>query len=218
MLYLFDMPPEATKEWLALLERRARDRNVPHEIRPNIRYFHFRIGKDPAVVGKVRISERKKRDYEDEQGEKYIWHRYNRETEAIEENKNQDEDRDIVNITLDVWEKDEYDPNKSHFIFLTEELLINETHSQGDQRIGVEGDGQYSGPLAKYVDDWDALFDYAMNNKTSTQSGSQPQPDQDRIRICPDQSYRLSVITSASARDSSKIRMNDLIIAAHSQE
>jgi hypothetical protein len=79
-----------------------------------------------------------------------------------------------------VWEKDEYDPNKSHFIFLTEELLINETHSQGDQRIGVEGDGQYSGPLAKYVDDWDALFDYPMNNETSTQSGSQPQPDQDQ--------------------------------------
>jgi hypothetical protein len=169
------MPPQATKDWLALLEKHARNRNIPCETDLDIKYFHFRLGRDPGVVGKVRISEGKRRNYEKEKGNEYIWHRYNRENEAIEDGRT----RNIVNITLDVWDKDEYDPTENHFIFLTEQLLLNETYSQGDQRIEVESDGQYSGPLAKYTDDWDALFNYAMNRQTTAQSGTQPKYNED---------------------------------------
>lgn len=151
------MPPQATKDWLSLLEEKARKREVYVDTNIDGRIFHFHLGNDPGIIGKVRYSEAKSRDYENEQGQKHIWHRYNREKELIE----QGSERKVVNVTLDVWEKDEYDPEEHHFIFLTERLIQEQTYSKGDQKIWIEGEGRYSGPLAEYVDDWNAIFEYA---------------------------------------------------------
>lgn len=158
------MPPQATKDWLAILKKRAQDRGVYVDVDLDSRIFHFHLGRDPGVIGKVRYSEGKSRDYENDQGQKHIWHRYNRENEAIE----QGSERKVANITLDVWEKEEYDPNDSHFIFLTEKLLLEETYSKGDQKIWIEGDGRYSGPLAKHVNDWNAIFEYASDSNSTS--------------------------------------------------
>jgi len=157
------MPPQATKDWLSLLEQEAKNRGIYVNTDIDGRIFHFHLGNNPGIVGKVRYSEAKSRNYENEQGQKHIWHRYNRETEALEQGL----DRKVANVTLDVWEKDEYDPARHHFIFLTERLLQEETYSQGDQKIWIEGDGIYSGPLAKNIDDWDTIFSYATGEESS---------------------------------------------------
>lgn len=151
------MPPQATKDWLSLLDKKARERNVYVDTGINGRIFHFHLGKNPGIIGKVRYSEAKSRNYENEQGQKHIWHRYNREKEMIE----QGSEREVTNITLDVWDKNEFDPEKHHFIFLTEQLIREETYSKGDQKIWIEGDGRYSGPLAEHVDDWEVIFKHA---------------------------------------------------------
>ncbi|NLV10248.1 hypothetical protein GOC74_09935 [Halomicrobium mukohataei] len=157
------MPPQATKDWLSLLRKQAKDRGMYVDTNIDGRIFHFHLGNDPGIIGKVRYSEGKSRDYENKQGQKHIWHRYNRENERIEQGSK----RKVVNITLDVRDKHAFDPAEHHFIFLTESLLQEETYSQGDQKIWIEGDGQYSGPLAKYVNDWDAIFKYATNTHPS---------------------------------------------------
>lgn len=151
------MPPQATKDWLSLLDKKAQERNVYVDTDIDGRIFHFHLGKDPGIIGKVRYSEAKSRKYENEQGQKHIWHRYNREKEMIE----QGSEREVTNITLDVWDKNEFDPEEHHFIFLTEQLIREETYSKGDQKIWIEGDGRYSGPLAEYVDNWDVIFKHA---------------------------------------------------------
>ncbi|WP_276253588.1 HNH endonuclease [Halomontanus rarus] len=165
------MPPQATKDWLSILNEKAQEREIYVDMNINGRIFHFHLGRDPGIIGKVRYSAAKSRDYENEQGQKHIWHRYNREKEMIDQGSK----RKVVNITLDVWDKNEYDPNDHHFIFLTERLIREETYSQGDQKIWIEGDGHYSGPLAEYVDDWDAIFEYATG--TSSPSPSTPSSD-----------------------------------------
>ena len=116
----------------------------------------------------MRYSEAKSRNYENEQGQKHIWHRYNREKEMIE----QGSEREVANITLDVWDKNEFDPEEHRFIFLTERLIREETYSKGDQKIWIGGDGRYSGPLAEYVDNWDVIFQDAT--ETSSPSLSTP--------------------------------------------
>lgn len=160
------MPPQATKDWLSYLEVKAQERGIYIDTDIDGRIFHFHLGDDPGIIGKVRYSEAKSRNYENEQGQKHIWHRYNRETEQIE----QGSERDVVNVTLDVWTKDEFDPDGHHFIFLTERLLQEETYSKGDQKIWIEGEGRYSGPLAEYVDDWDAIFEYATEGDSAPRS------------------------------------------------
>ena len=110
------MPPQATKDWINILEEKAQERGVPIDTDLDGRIFHFHLGQGPGVIGKVRYSEAKSRNYESEQGKKFIWHRYNREKERIDQSHN----RRVVNITLDVKEKTEFDPGEHHFIFLTE--------------------------------------------------------------------------------------------------
>lgn len=117
----------------------------------------------PEIIGKVRIAERKSREYKDEQGYQYIWHRYNREKERIETGT----DEKVVNVTLDVWEADRFDSSEDHFLFLTEEMITGDTFSKGDQKIKVIGPGKYGGPLSKYVDDWSALFEYGHTDRSS---------------------------------------------------
>ncbi|WP_049967729.1 HNH endonuclease signature motif containing protein [Haloferax prahovense] len=166
------MPVNATKDWLSLLSREADRRGVYLDTDIDGRIFHFHLGQDPGVIGKVRYSEARERNFENEQGLKHIWHRYNREKQLIEDGS----ERRVVNITLDVWSKDEFNPDEHHFIFLTEQMIDQDTYSQGDQKIFITGDGQYSGPLSKYVDNWDAVFEYATNgspdqSRQSTQVG-----------------------------------------------
>lgn len=84
----------------------------------------------------------------------------------------QGSEREVTNVTLDVRDKNEFDPEEHHFIFLTERLIREETYSKGDQKIWIEGDGRYSGPLAKYVDNWDVIFQHAT--ETSSPSSSTP--------------------------------------------
>ncbi|WP_410764920.1 HNH endonuclease signature motif containing protein [Haloferax sp. DFSO60] len=153
------MPPNATKDWLSLLSREADERGVYLDTDIDGRIFHFHLGDDPGIIGKVRYSEEKKRNFVNEQGLTHIWHRYNREKQLIQDGS----ERKVVNITLDVWSKDEFNQDEHHFIFLTEQMIDQDTYSQGDQKIFITGDGQYTGPLSKYVNDWDAIFEYATN-------------------------------------------------------
>lgn len=92
------MPPQATTDWLALLKGEAQRRDVYVDTDLDGRIWHFHLGEGPGVVGKVRHSKAKERNYENEQGQKHIWHRYNRENERIAEGS----ERNVVNITLDV--------------------------------------------------------------------------------------------------------------------
>lgn len=161
------MPPQATKDWISLLEEEARERDISVDTSLRDRFFHFKLGDDPGLIGKVRISKEKSRNYADKHGQKNIWHRYDREKERIQDGSK----RNVVNITLDVWDKDEYDPEEHHFIFLTEQMIIEETYSRGDQEIDILGDGLYGGPLAKYIDDWDAIFEYATGASNPTPTG-----------------------------------------------
>lgn len=176
------MPPQATNDWLRILRQKANQRDVYIDTDIDGRIFHFHLGQDPGIIGKVRYSEQESRNYENEQGQKHIWHRYNREKERIQ----QPHERKVVNITLDISDKDAYDAEEHHFIFLTEQLIQQETYSKGDQKIWIAGDGQYEGPLAEYIDDWDALFEYATtaSEPTPTDSGgaktSETAPEQDR--------------------------------------
>lgn len=161
------MPPGATEAWLAVLEDEADQRGISVDTDVDGRIFHFHLGNDPGVVGKVRYSEQEARNYENEQGTKHIWHRYNRELERIED----ESERKVVNITLDVPSKNDFDPDKHHFLFLTQEMLDRDTYSQDDQKIWIEGEGRYSGLLAEYVDDWDALFAYAVRDDPEVDRG-----------------------------------------------
>ena len=160
------MPAQAIKDWLSLLDEEARERDVYIDTNINGRIFHFHLGDNPGIIGKVRYSEKKARNYENEQGLTHIWHRYNREKERIQSGSK----RNVVNVTLDVWEKDEFDPDEHHFIFLTEQMIDQDTYSKGDQKIFILDDGAYQGPLSKYVDDWDAIFEYATGTSSPTPS------------------------------------------------
>ncbi|MFC7047294.1 hypothetical protein ACFQH6_19465 [Halobacteriaceae archaeon GCM10025711] len=95
------MPPQATADWLQLLEEEAQDRGVYMDTDVDVRNFHFQLGDDPGIIGKVRYSQKKKRNYENKQGLTHIWHRYNREKELIQNGS----ERRVVNVTLDVWDK-----------------------------------------------------------------------------------------------------------------
>lgn len=195
------MPPQSTKDWLVLLERKAQNRGVYVDIDIDGRIFHFHLGEDPGVIGKVRYSQGKSREYENEQGQKHIWHRYNREKEAIK----QGHERKVVNITLDVWSKDVFDPDDHHFIFLTERLIQEETYSKGDQKIWIEGGGEYSGPLAEYVDDWDAIFEYASDpnvasGSTSSRDRSTPATEDGRQSADSDTSGSISQARQTQVR------------------
>ncbi|MFC7223824.1 hypothetical protein ACFQKF_11870 [Halalkalicoccus sp. GCM10025322] len=50
----------------------------------------------------------------------------------------QGSEREVTNITLDIWDKNKFDPEEHHFIFLTEQLIREETYSKGDQKIWIE--------------------------------------------------------------------------------
>lgn len=197
------MPPQAITDWVAILRRKADTRGITVSTDLDTRIFHFQLGEDPGVIEEVRYSEAKSRNFENEQGKKHIWHRYNREKEWIED----DHDRRVVNITLDVDEKDEFDPQKHHFLFLTERMIEEDTYSKGDQKTWIEGEGRYSGPLAKYVDDWDAIFEYAAGGDASDSRDSADTPSSPEDRTGTDtagtiaDTYREQVQLSQSFRE-----------------
>ena len=159
------MPVQAINDWVEVLQQRANKRGVAFTSETDGRIFHFVLGDDPGIIGKVRTSEGQSRIYRDDQDGEYIWHRYNREQEQFESN----DPRRVVNITLDVWDTDRYEPEQDHFLFLTEEMVTSDTYSKGDQKIEVLGSGEYDGPLARYVDDWDALFSYATDGSVDVE-------------------------------------------------
>ncbi|WP_458191024.1 AAA family ATPase [Haladaptatus sp. NG-WS-4] len=147
----------AIDDWISELEEHASSRDIPLNLDVEGRIFHFQLGDTTPVTGKVRYSEASSRNYTNEKGESHIWNRYDSELDHL---KQHPDDR-ICCIQLDVRSRDEYHPEEDHFIFIPGELILAETYSKGDQKIFIEDDGQYRSKLAKYVDDWDALFDYA---------------------------------------------------------
>lgn len=151
------MPRTAIEDWLSLLKDKANKRNVPLNLDTEGRIFHFELGGDRPVLGKVRISEASNRNFTNERGETHIWQRFDREQEKIEENPNQR----VCSIQLDIKESGSYIEEQDHFLFIPGEIILQETYSQGDQKIHITGDGRYRGELARYNDDWEALFDYA---------------------------------------------------------
>ena len=156
------MPRGAKTDWLDLLreEGNRRDRDV--KVHPSDT-FQFQIG--DQLTGKVRSSAAANRDYENpDTGQSHIWLRYGPEKERI----NKGAGNQTYAVVLDVETHDKFDPSKHHFLVIPEQLIEQETYSQGDQKIWIEGEGEYSGPLAKYVDDWDALFDLASTSPSTS--------------------------------------------------
>lgn len=151
------MPREAIEDWLSLLEDKANQRGVPINFDVEGRIFHFKIGAVEPVLGKVRISQATSRNFTNERGETHIWQRFDREQEKLKENPN----RRVCSVQLDIKGSGGYDDERDHFLFIPGEMILQETYSQGDQKIYITGDGQYRGELARYDDDWEALFEYA---------------------------------------------------------
>lgn len=154
------MPRGSIDDWLKNLEERAVVNDVTCETNIGVDYFHFRLGDENPVIGKVRVSESGERNFTSESGVKHIWQRFDREQERLK----QDPDEKVCSIQLDVRSSGEYEENVDHFLFIPGELILAETYSKGDQKIFIEGDGQYRGILGQYADDWDALFAYAQGD------------------------------------------------------
>lgn len=151
------MPRNAIEDWLSILEQQANDRGVAFDTDVSGRIFHFLLGDQDPVLGKVRISAASSRSYRTESGEEQMWQRFDREQEKLEENP----DQRVCSIQLDIESKGEFDEAQDHFLFIPGEVILQETYSKGDQKITISGDGVYEGELARFADDWDALFDYA---------------------------------------------------------
>lgn len=158
----------AIDEWLEQLEAQASSRQVPVQTDIDVQYFDFRIEGSPNVIGKVRIAERSERKYEDDQGDQYIWHRYNREQDRIASNHNEI----VTNVTLDVWDRDGFDTAEDHFLFITEDMITGDTYSKGDQKIKVPNPGEYEGPLSTHADDWDAVFNLSTTQPKMSKGSS----------------------------------------------
>lgn len=152
------MPRGAIEDWLSQLETEATDRNVPVDFDIDGQIFHFLLGDDDPVLGKVRTSVASNRNYVNEQGEKHIWQRFNREQDRLQET----DDQRVCSIQLDIQSVDEFNPGEDHFFFITGEMILADTYSEGDQKIWIEAPGEYRGELTKYTDDWDALFAYTQ--------------------------------------------------------
>lgn len=151
------MPRDAIEDWLSILKERAEQRDIRLDLDLDNRIFHFKLGNVDPVIGKVRISEAKKRNYQNDRGETHIWQRFDREQEKIKTDPSQR----VCSVQLDIHGDDGYTENSDHFLFIPGELIVQETYSKGDQKIYITSAGEYRGDLARYPDDWDALFDYA---------------------------------------------------------
>lgn len=154
------MPRNAIEDWLSLLETKAAERGIPVDFDVDSRVFHFLLGNNDPVLGKVRISEASSRNYTNERGETHIWQRFDREKEQLTENP----DQRVCSIQLDIQEGESYEDDRDHFLFIPGELILQETYSKGDQKIHITNPGEYRGELARYVDDWNALFDYVTSD------------------------------------------------------
>ncbi|MCU4799778.1 MoxR family ATPase [Halobacteria archaeon HArc-gm2] len=166
------MPRDAIEDWLAILEQQASERGIPVNTDIDGRIFHFLLGQEDPVAGKVRISAASSRSYRTESGEEQMWQRFDREQERLEE----DPEQRVCSIQLDIESKGEFDESRDHFLFIPGEIILQETYSKGDQKITITGDGAYEGELARFPDDWDALFAYA------TESLSLDDIDEERIQ------------------------------------
>ncbi|RBI59992.1 hypothetical protein DMJ13_20100 [halophilic archaeon] len=159
------MARKVIEDWLSLLENKADQRGIPVDLDIDSRVFHFLLGEEDPVLGKVRVSEAENRNYTNDRGESHIWQRFNREQDRLKENP----DERVCSIQLDIHSNSSFDTDEDHFFFIPGEIILSETYSEGDQKIWIEEPGQYRGELARYTDDWDTLFAYA--------SGELDQPD-----------------------------------------
>lgn len=167
------MPRDAIEDWLAILEQQASERGVPVDTDISGRIFHFLLGEEDPVLGKVRISAASSRNYRTEDGEEQMWQRFNREQEKLEADPSQR----VCSIQLDIETKGGFNESQDHFLFIPGEIILQETYSKGDQKITITGDGVYRGELARFPDDWDALFAYA------TRTLSLENVDEERVQM-----------------------------------
>ena len=154
------MPRDEIEDWLFLLETKASERGVSIDFDVDGQVFHFLLGEEDPVLGKVRISKASSRNFTNEHGETHIWQRFDREQEQLQE----DSDQRVCSIQLDIQDDGSYQENQDHFLFIPGELILQETYSKGDQKIYITSPGEYRGELARYADDWDALFEYATGD------------------------------------------------------
>lgn len=154
------MPRDEIEDWLSLLESKASERGVSVDFDVDGQVFHFLIGEENPVLGKVRISKAESRNFTNERGETHIWQRFDREQEYIQENPEQR----VCSIQLDVQEAGSYEEGRDHFLFIPGEMILQETYAKGDQKIYITDPGEYRGKLGRFADDWDALFDYASGD------------------------------------------------------
>lgn len=154
------MPRDEIEDWLSALEAKAAERGVSVDFDVEGRVFHFLLGEEDPVLGKVRISKASSRNFTNERGETHIWQRFDREQEQLQE----DPDQRVCSIQLDIQDDGSYQEGRDHFLFIPGELILQETYSKGDQKIYITSPGEYQGELARYADDWDALFEYATGD------------------------------------------------------
>ncbi len=191
------MPRDAIEDWLTILRRRANDRGIAVDTDVNGRIFHFQLGDEDPVLGKVRISVASSRSFRTESGEEQMWQRFDREQEKLEE----DPDQRVCSIQLDIESKGGFDESRDHFLFIPGEIILQETYSKGDQKITINGDGTYEGELARFPDDWDALFEYAAGSLVLDDV------DEDRIQAKLDEMSSGSETSGQSSNSDSEPRV-----------
>ena len=154
------MPPQGIKDWLSDFETIAEEIGLDVTV-DETGIFKIRVDSDPPTIGKIRYSEYSIRK------EDHIWQRFDRELEAIED----DTDRRVFAIQLDLASKDEFNREDDHFIFLDEEFLKTETSDNGDVHIDTKKPGQYEGHSGN-IDNWNVLFEYLTRKPINQDLGA----------------------------------------------
>jgi energy-coupling factor transporter ATP-binding protein EcfA2 len=146
------MPSQAVKDWLSYFETIAQTVGLSARITPS-EIFHIKADTSPPAAGKVRLS------VETDRSNSSIWQRFDREVERIADTP----DEVTFAVQLDVKDRDKFDLNQDHFIFLPQDLLETETGESGDLSISSESFGQYDSPFQGYTDNWNIIFEYLTN-------------------------------------------------------
>jgi len=143
------MPSQAVRDWLSYFETIADEIGLSTCITPT-NIFHIEVEASPPAVGKVRLSVETNRKSDS------IWQRFDQEVDRIDDNP----DGVTFAVQLDIKDRDEFELDQDHFIFLPQTLLENEARKSGDLNISSNNFGEYSSPFQEYTDDWNVIFEY----------------------------------------------------------
>ena len=146
------MPSQAVRDWLSYFETIADAIGLSTSITPT-NIFHIETETSPPAVGKVRLSVETNRNNDS------IWQRFDQEVDRMDDSP----DGVTFAVQLDIKDRDEFELNQDHFIFLPQTLLETETNQSGDLKISSNSFGEYGSPFQDYADDWNIIFEYLTN-------------------------------------------------------